>query len=245
VKVTLSRASATTPVRVLHLSDFHASEFVSYEFIDEAVTLALAQKPDVVALTGDFFTNVLVDGDRFARILRRLSEAAPTFGCLGNHDGGPWTHRAGGYAGIHEVQELLHAGGVSCLLNASQSLTVHGRALQMIGVGDLWSKMCVPDTAFSSTPPRNGAMRVLLNHNPDAKNVLGTFDWDLMLCGHTHGGQLRLPLIGTPFAPVVDRRYVEGLHRWEKRWLYVTRGVGNLHGLRFNCRPQVSVLDIT
>jgi hypothetical protein len=245
VRVALSRDPATPPIRIVHLSDLHASEFVSYEFIDEAVTLALAQKPDVVALTGDFFTNVLVDADRFARILRRLSAAAPTFGCLGNHDGGPWTHQCGGYATIREVQALLHAANVSCLLNASESLTVRGRALQMIGVGDLWSRMCTPDVAFACTPPRDGATRVLLNHNPDAKDKLRAFDWDLMLCGHTHGGQLRLPLLGTPFAPVTDRRYVEGLHHWEQRWLYITHGVGNLHGLRFNCPPQVSVLDIT
>ena len=84
-----------------------------------------------------------------------------------------------------------------------------------------------------------------MSHNPDAKIHLRPLDWDLVVCGHTHGGQLRLPFLGTPFAPVADKRYVEGLHRWQERWLYVTRGVGNLHGVRFNCRPQVSVLDLT
>jgi predicted MPP superfamily phosphohydrolase len=121
---------------------------------------------------------------------------------------------------------------------------VNGRPLQLIGVGDLWSGMCAPAAAFARTPPRRDAVRLLLNHNPDAKDRLRAFDWDLVLCGHTHGGQLRLPFFGTPFAPVVDKRYVSGLHRWEERWLYVTRGVGNLHGMRFNCRPQISVIDV-
>jgi uncharacterized protein len=66
-----------------------------------------------------------------------------------------------------------------------------------------------------------------------------------MVCGHTHGGQIRLPLLGTPFAPVIDMRYVEGLHPWNDRQIYITRGVGNLHGLRFNCPPQVSLLEVT
>ena len=59
-----------------------------------------------------------------------------------------------------------------------------------------------------------------------------------------HGGQLRLPIIGTPFAPVRDKRFVEGLHRWEERWIHITRGVGNLHGVRINCPPEVSLLTL-
>lgn len=244
VRVPLAREPNAASVRVVHLSDLHASAFVSLDFIDRAVALALAQKPDVVALTGDYFTNRLADADRYAAILRRLSAAVPTFGCFGNHDGGPWTRSAGGLATIDEARALLRAASVRCLHNDAETITVRARPLQFIGVGDLWSGMCEPDTAFRRTPPRGDALRVLLNHNPDAKLGLRPFDWDIVLCGHTHGGQLRLPVIGTPFAPVVDKRYVEGLHRWEDRWLYITRGVGNLHGLRFNCRPQVSVLDL-
>jgi hypothetical protein len=245
VKIAISTADPTAgPVRIVHLSDFHASECVSIDFIDEAVTLALAQRPDLIALTGDFFTNRLAEGDRYAKTLRRLSAFAPTFACLGNHDGGPWTRRAGGLATIDEALALLRNANVSCLHNFGESVAIRGRALQVIGVGDLWSDMCEPDTAFRRTPGRNGATRVLLNHNPDAKTPLRPFDWDVMLCGHTHGGQLRLPFIGTPFAPVADKRYVEGLHRWEERWLYITHGVGNLHGVRFNCPPQVSVIDL-
>ena len=246
VRVPLAREpkAAEPPLRIVHLSDLHASAFVSLEFIDEAVSLALAQKPDVAALTGDFFTNRLVDADRYSAILRRLSAAVPTFGCLGNHDGGPWTRRAGGLATIDEAQALLRAANVRCLHNQAEAITIGSRPVQFIGVGDLWSGMCEPDTAFRRAPPRGEALRVLLNHNPDAKTGLRPFDWDVVLCGHTHGGQVRLPVIGTPFAPVVDKRYVEGLHRWEDRWLYITRGVGNLHGVRFNCRPQVSVIDL-
>ena len=65
-----------------------------------------------------------------------------------------------------------------------------------------------------------------------------------MLCGHTHGGQCDLMFLGTPFAPVRDKRFVQGLHRWEDRWIHITRGVGNLHGMRFNCRPEVSLLTL-
>jgi uncharacterized protein len=244
-KVPLSAGNGSVPaVRIVHLSDFHASPVVSLDFIEEAVTLALAQHPDVIALTGDFFTNRVRDIVRFATILRRLASVAPTFACLGNHDGGPWTQAAGGNSTIDEALTLLRDAGIPCLHNDARAITVRDRSFQFIGVGDLWSAMCDPATAFARAPARGAATRILLNHNPDAKQLLRPFDWDIVLCGHTHGGQLRLPIIGTPFAPVRDRRFVQGLHRWENRWLYVTRGIGNLHGLRFNCRPEISVLEI-
>ena len=65
-----------------------------------------------------------------------------------------------------------------------------------------------------------------------------------MLSGHTHGGQLRIPFVGTPFAPVRDRRFVQGLHRWQDRWLHITKGIGNLRGMRLNCRPEISLLTL-
>ncbi|MEY2877668.1 MAG: phosphodiesterase YaeI [Verrucomicrobiota bacterium] len=244
VRVPLAREPGAPPLRVLQLSDFHDSAIVPRALIAQAITLGLAERPDVIALTGDFFTNVLRDGAGFVAELARLAAAAPTFACLGNHDGGPWTGRCGGYHSIDEALALLRAANITCLHNDSAALTLKGRAVQLVGVGDFWSGMCQPTIAFARAPARAGALRILLNHNPDAKDLLREFDWDLVLCGHTHGGQLRLPLLGTPFAPVVDKRYVEGLHRWQDRWLYVTRGVGNLHGLRFNCRPQVSVIDV-
>lgn len=245
VQVPLGREPAGPPVRVLQLSDFHASPEVSLDFIEQSVALGLAQRPDLIALTGDYFTNRLdCDVARYADILRRLPAAAPTFATLGNHDGGPSTGALGGYKTVAEALELLRAANIPCLHNAARELTLRGRRLQIFGVGDWWSRLCDPESAFARAPARGDAVRVLLNHNPDAKQRLRPFDWDLALCGHTHGGQVRLPFLGTPFAPVADKRYVDGLHRWEDRWLHITRGVGTLHGVRFNCPPEVSVIDL-
>jgi len=237
-------SNSNTPLRLLHLSDFHASPVVSLDYIAASIASGIKLRPDLIVITGDFFTNHLEEPKRFAGILAALSATAPTFACLGNHDGGAWTRRAGGYPTTAEARALLREAGITCLHNDSQQIVVRDRAVRLIGLGDLWSGDCQPQLAFAKVPPMESALRLVLNHNPDAKGPLRAFAWDLMLAGHTHGGQLRLPFFGTPFAPVADKRFVEGLHRWENRWLHISRGVGNLHGLRFNCRPEVTLLTI-
>jgi predicted MPP superfamily phosphohydrolase len=243
-RVPLAKFSGGSTVRVLHLSDFHFSSVVPLDFIAESIERGLAERPDLIAVTGDFFTSGTHDVTSYAEVLGRLSAAAPTFACLGNHDGGPWSQRHGGIKTNVAVLGLLASAGILALVNESGAIKIKGRGIQLIGLADLWSGQCDPARAFALTPPRDGAMRLVLNHNPDAKMLLHPFDWDVMLSGHTHGGQVVLPFIGAPFAPVHDKRYLRGLYPWSNRWLHITSGVGNLHGIRFNCRPEVSVLEI-
>lgn len=232
-----------TPVRLLHLSDLHASDVVSLDFIERAVRLGLEGQPDLACLTGDFITRLWDDWEGYAKTLALLARRAPTFACLGNHDGGAWAVRAGGYSSAADVREMLARAGVTLLHNASTTVTVRDRVLRLAGVGDEWAREMDPARAFAEVP--DDATTILLSHNPDTKTALAPFPWKLLLCGHTHGGQLDLPMIGTPFAPVADHRFVRGLHAWEGRWLHITKGVGSLHGMRFNCPPEVSLLTLT
>lgn len=238
------RPTGREPIRILHLSDLHASACVPLKFISEAVRLGLAEKPDLICLTGDFITKHFAGWDAYAAVLKPLAAAAPAFACLGNHDGGVYSSRAEHFHPPNhaDIRRLLEESGARCLLNESVEVLVHGRRLRLVGVGDLWSRELRATEAFTMVPP--DAATVLLMHNPDGKDAVADFHWDLALCGHTHGGQLRLPGLGTPFAPVRDHRYVAGLNRWRDRWIFTTRGVGNLHGLRFNCRPEVSLLTL-
>jgi predicted MPP superfamily phosphohydrolase len=125
------------------------------------------------------------------------------------------------------------------LHNSNAEFRARGRAFHLVGLGDMWADELYPDKAF---PAPSANRTVVLSHNPDTKDLLTDFAWDLMLSGHTHGGQFSIPLLGTPFAPVRDHRYVEGLKPWRNRQIHVTTGVGNLYGARFNCRPEVSFL---
>jgi predicted MPP superfamily phosphohydrolase len=229
------------PIRLLQLSDFHASECVSLEFIQGAVERGLELKPDLICLTGDFITWRYDRFDRYAEVLKPLAGIAPTFATLGNHDGGRWVGEAG-YRDTGLVRDLLERARIELLHNRSTRLSVRGRNLNLVGVGDLWAGEIDGAAAFADLT--KDAPTILLSHNPDSKEILGAHPWNLMLSGHTHGGQCDLVFFGTPFAPVRDKRYVRGLNRWKDRWIHTSKGVGNLHGIRLNCRPEVSLLTL-
>jgi hypothetical protein len=241
--IPVSSGRSRVPLRLLHLSDLHASSVVPLGFIAKAVELGLRSEPDLICVTGDFITGTCDDTTSYASVLSKLSGRAPTFACLGNHDGGQWAGIRGGYDDTRRVRELLARSEIDLLHNAARLVSVRDWKLRLVGVGDLWAEELDAAAAFGSAAP-DGAVTILLSHNPDSKSRLASQAWELMLCGHTHGGQLRLPLLGTPFAPVRDKAFVEGLHRWKDRWIHITRGVGNLLGFRFNCRPEVSVLTL-
>jgi uncharacterized protein len=235
------RAAGQTEIKILHLSDFHASLTVGLDFIQEAVELGVSLKPDVICLTGDFITTTYNLFQPYARVMKKLSAAAPTFACVGNHDGGKWIGRWG-YRTWKPVGDMLRDAEITLLHNTSSVLNFNGEKLQLVGLGDMWAQELDAPGAFRDA--EKSVPTVLLSHNPDSKSVVRDFNWNLMLSGHTHGGQCRLPFLGTPFAPVRDKRYVAGLKPWRDRWIHVTKGVGNLHGVRFNCRPEISLLRV-
>lgn len=235
----------SSPVRVLHLSDFHFSPFVPLSTIDDALEIGLSMKPDLICLTGDFITNDWpVDWVAYAQALKRCSAAAPTFACLGNHDGGPFAAvQCNGFPTSEHVRKLLADSEISLLYNRYEYVRLGNQLIRVAGIPDLWEGGINAESALSEDSTIKWPT-ILLAHNPDSKSVVANFPWDLMLSGHTHGGQVLIPLVGNPYVPVQDKRFISGLHSWAGRQVYVTRGVGNLAGVRMFCRPEVTVLDL-
>ncbi len=233
-----------TKIKALHLSDFHASDVMSLEAIEKAIDLGIEQKPDMIFLTGDYITWGITNEQAYRKILSKLSETAPTFACIGNHDGGLWAGSSHGYKDSTKVEALLKSAGIHVLINQSERIQLAGRTIKVVGLGDLWSGLAMPGVVLEKQRSADEVV-VVLSHNPDSKTELQSFDWDLTLCGHTHGGQLVVPILGLrPFLPVRDKTFPEGILSWENRHIHITRGVGNLHDLRFNCRPEVSLLNL-
>ena len=231
-----------SPVRLLHLSDLHLSWPVPLSIIEHAINVGIAEKPDVICVTGDFITRGSEFASKgYASVLKRLSVAAPAFAVLGNHDGGAWTRAFDGRGDHRDVDRLLEDSGIELLHNRSKSVVVRDATVTLAGTGDLWSEELDERRAFSDV--RTDPI-VLLSHNPDGKDLVARYPWQLMLSGHTHGGQVIWPFDGPRYAPVMDKRYVDGLRPWGERHIQVSRGVGNVGGVRFNCRPEATILDL-
>ena len=238
----LPRGSA--PIRILQLSDFHVSGQIPLNFIERAVDLGLNERPDLICLTGDFITTEWNEWEAYSRILERLSQAAPTFATTGNHDGGDWLVKHGGYSRPTKVISMLEKANVQVLMNQREDISLPDKAqFELMGLGDIWANDFQPMGLLE--PMQDRLPRVLMSHNPDTKDRIEHDHWDLMLSGHTHGGQLTLPWGSTPFAPIRDKRYVRGLHRWSNHWLHITKGVGSMWNMRLNCFPEISVVELT
>ena len=241
--ISLVRQPRTT-IRILHLSDLHASWAVPLSLIDTAIDMGLAANPDIVCLTGDFITQRAdFDAQAYVATLTRLPARRPTFASLGNHDGGLWGGSHGGYSDHKLVEGLLEDAGITLLQNRSVPVETAAKGtITLVGLADLWSGDLDGYKAFRGVDGSGPV--VLMSHNPDSKDVLASFPWHLMLCGHTHGGQVIVPFVGPKYAPVADMRFIQGLHSWKGRQLFISRGVGNIDSVRFLCRPEVSILDI-
>ena len=234
------------PIRLLHLSDFHITSEEDLEAAQKAIELGLQEKPDLAIITGDFFTNGWNDLEAYAECLRILSDKVPTFACAGNHDGGAWAARAHGYHDLSQLKQLMKLAGISLLENEATQLSIRGQELKLVGLGDLWARSFEPKTVLAERGTEDSTPTIVLSHNPDTKDFLQDYQWDLLCCGHTHGGQCVVPILGwRPFLPVRDTSFPEGVLSWGERHIHITRGVGNLHGLRFNCRPEVSILELS
>ena len=227
------------PKRILHVADIHISDGMTANELEVGVVAGLATRPHMICVTGDFISSTVgFDRPGLLRLLRRLSRAAPTFAVLGNHDGGDWLARYGGSRSTQVIREIVADAGIRLLHNESAVFD----DLAVIGVGDYWSGEFHPDRAFAKASAAPGT--VLLCHNPEAKRSLVDWRWDLMLSGHTHGGQVRIPGINPLWTPVWDKRFVAGLYGWQGRQIFITRGLGSPKHVRAFCRPEVSVLEI-
>lgn len=236
-------AAAEPAITLAHLTDLHVDDEAGLERVRRAVALVKARDPDLIVLTGDFYTGHLVLESEYREVLRELATISPTFAIGGNHDGGLWSRQRGGYETTRELAGLLSAAGIGFLDNGLDTLTVRSRRIAIYGAGDLWAGNC-PPTGPDLFGPDTSTLRIVLAHNPDARTLFRESPWDILLAGHTHGGQIDLPLLGTPFAPVEDKRRVHGLFVEDGRHLEVSSGVGNLHGVRFNARPEVVFLRL-
>jgi hypothetical protein len=231
--------------RIVHLSDLHAGRKVPHSYLQEAVDLANAQAGDLIALTGDFVHKGYRHVETVADALARLRAPCGVFAVLGNHDFS--VRNALGirrYRRLHlAVEDALNERGIVVLRNENHELRRAGGSLHLVGVDDLWSRRCDLDSALGALPGH--LPRVVLAHNPRTIEKLKSWRCDLMLSGHTHGGQINWPGLGRVFLSRRGRRFAAGMYQHAGSYLFVHRGVGFGLRFRFGVRPEVAVLELS
>jgi len=237
------RHRAAGPIRIVQLSDLHRSRIVPDSYLRKCVARANELDPDLVLMTGDYVTHGLQWTSGLGKVLSGLRAGSGKFASFGNHDGGGWAATCGGPRDTTAIERELAAAGFRALVNQSVTLDVRGVRLAIVGLGDLMAGQFEPHTAFKHVP--EGRFVIALSHNPDTLRELENFPADLILCGHTHGGQVCIPFLGPPLLPVEDTRYSAGMYRLGAARAYVNRGLGLLRQVRFNCRPEITCIDLT
>ena len=224
------------------MSDFHACGFVRRQDIQESVLMVNHERPDLVALLGDYVDGgnshspkSVKKGSYVFDALKGLKAPLGVFAVLGNHD-----H----WADARLVRRELSRIAVVELDDKHIALD-HG--LAVAGVDDFWEGPARPHKALSGLNGR--PVVILLSHNPDVNIQLrGDKSVRLVISGHTHGGQIRIPLINrAPWVPCSQKyRGATGLIReTQDRWTFITKGVGTFFlPIRLACPPDVSILRL-
>lgn len=228
--------------RLLLMSDIHADGPTAAERLSKACGLANAEKPDIVAVTGDFATSSSSglrsskeDVRLMERILRTLRPRDFSVAVLGNHD--HWTDPS-------LIRPAIRESGMTDVSNGTRSVRRGDSTLYISGVDDVMVEMDRIEAVLDRLPETGSA--VLLAHEPDfADRSAATGRFDLQVSGHSHGGQVDIPLLGPPILPPLGEKYPVGSYRVGGMGLYTNRGLGMLPPrIRINCRPEITVLTL-
>lgn len=222
-------------LRIVHLTDIHHSLYTPLEDVQRAVHLANVLRPDLVALTGDYVTLSPVYIWPVAQALGKLRARLGVFAVLGNHDF---------QVDPDEITRALVARHIRVLRNSHFALRTRSGSLWMVGVDDVWWSADDLPGALRSVPAREA--KILLCHNPVGIREAVKHGVDLVLSGHTHGGQVRLPWVGSVYGrSKFGERFVEGWNRANGTQIYVSRGIGKvLVPLRLGCPSEIACLRL-
>ncbi len=222
-------------VRVAQLTDIHIGRLIGLNYLREVVEKTNAASPDVIVLTGDYVSRTDAIGDNLAEVLSWLQAPEGKFAVLGNHD--HWTDPAA-------IRSVLKTAGITDLTNRHETLRRSGRGLCIAGVDDLWEGVQDLDLALAGVG--EDVPRILLCHNPDyAEQMPAGPRVDLMLCGHSHGGQFKIPFGPRPRLPIRHSKYAAGLAEGPRCLVYTSVGLGMVGiPIRFNCRPELAIITL-
>jgi predicted MPP superfamily phosphohydrolase len=229
--------------RIVQFSDIHLEQYTEDFFVNEVIARVNALAPDLLLITGDFVSRgpmavefSFAAASRCAELLRGLT-CPERYGILGNHDAN---------VGSGVVRDHMENNGLPMLVNQFVRIERHGQHIILSGLDDF--SFGTPNLA-EAVPEKPDAPVILMVHEPDyALNIANHRRGplvDLVLSGHTHGGQIRIPGFRPLALPPLGRLFPEGHYRLGRLQLYVNRGIGTVGvPFRLNCPPEITVATL-
>jgi predicted MPP superfamily phosphohydrolase len=222
---------------LIQFSDVHLGRYFSLKRLEEITSKIEHLQPDILCFTGDLFDAMNgYPNDKIIPILSKLKAPYGKFAVLGNHD-----YRSG----KKTVTNLLESCGFRVLINERDLVKRAGKHIQMVGVDEILHGQPDLSAALGDNPEQ--LFTILLAHEPDYADHASGFPIDLQISGHSHGGQIRLPILGALFTPEYGQKYVQGLYKVKDSSLlvYTNRGIGTTQlPFRLFCRPELTVFTL-
>lgn len=224
------------------VSDFHYDPYFSVHPIRASIGMVNGLRPDLIVLTGDFVSDPLsrhkaeaaLAAEPCAQLLRQMHAPYGLWAVLGNHDVVTDPRR---------VTNSLLSEGIQILNNRSVPMERNGARFWLAGVDDVLERRSDLGGALHNIPADECV--VLLAHEPDFADYAARYPVDLQLSGHSHGGQVRLPLAGPVWLPALAKKYVWGLYEIRGLTLYTNPGLGTVNvPVRLNCPPEVTFFTL-
>ncbi|MFZ0770937.1 MAG: metallophosphoesterase [Candidatus Sulfotelmatobacter sp.] len=224
------------------LSDFHYDPYFSVHPLQATISLVNGLRPDMIVLAGDFVSAPLVGDDAkaalaaepCANLLRQMTAPHGLWAALGNHDFN---------TDPEHVTRALQAEGIRVLANQSVAIERDGARFWLAGVNDVLSRTADLNETLRSVPADEAV--VLLAHEPDFADEASRVPIDLQLSGHSHGGQVRIPLLPPLYLPAMAKKYVMGTYQIGSLPLYTNAGLGTVGvPVRLNCPPEITLLAL-
>ncbi|ETT82567.1 metallophosphoesterase [Viridibacillus sp. FSL R5-0477] len=227
-------------LRVVQFSDVHLGPNYSLEQLEKLVVKINGLQPDVIAFTGDLMDvpSQFEDRSKISAILGKLSSKYGNYAVWGNHD------RGGG--GVRFYEDIMNTSGFKLLTNESSTIELeNGKIVNIIGLDE--AMLGNPDIPKAYSGTSNQGMNLLILHQPDLIEDVGYDNIDVALAGHSHGGQVDVPLIGPIYTPPLAEKYTKGLYELGiHKYLYVNSGIGTTRiPVRFWNPAEISVFNIT
>lgn len=231
--------AAHVGLSIAHISDLHMTGRVGCEFFQFAAEQIAALQPDIIALTGDILENSACR-PWLAKSLGPLHAEFGKYFILGNHDQ---------FVDFEQTRTMLTELGWTCVSGRCVSAEWNGQPAIVAGNELPWFAPADLSNVPARQPAGQGAasapFRLVLSHSPDQFAWACRHDADLVLTGHTHGGQICFPLLGPVACPSrFGTRYVGGVYRTGSTIMHVTRGLSGETPLRWNCPPEIALLEL-